>query len=262
MTWSELFLAPKISASFLRVWQRNFLQFRKTWMVSAVWILVEPLMYLGGFGFGLGAFVNNMNGLSFLEFFFPGLLCTTAMFVAFFEGTYSNYSKLTYQKIYSSIMMTRVSPEEIVFGEILWAASKAFLGVCGVTLVAAIFGLVDSPFIFVALPVLFIVSWLFSSIAMIITSFAKSYDSFIYGTSGFIIPMTLVGGVYFPNDQLPSVFQYFTYLLPLTHAVSAIRGLLVKGFSQEFAVHLGILLLMSWITMNIAIIRIRKKLLK
>ena len=262
MTWAELFKAPKVSAGFIKVWQRNFLQFRKTWMVSAVWIVLEPLMYLGGFGFGLGAFVNNMNGLSFLEFFFPGLLCTTAMFVAFFEGTYSNYSKLTYQKIYSSIMMTRVGPEEIVFGEILWAASKGFLGVCGVTVVAALFGLVDSPMIFVALPVLFLVSFLFSCIAMIVTSFAKSYDSFIYGTSGFIIPMTLVCGVYFPSEQLPTVLKYFTYLLPLTHAVGAVRGLLVKGFTQQFAIHLVILLGMSWVTMNIAMIRIRQRLLK
>ena len=262
MTWSELFRAPKVSASFIKVWQRNFLQFRKTWMVSAVWIVLEPLMYLGGFGFGLGAFVNNMNGLSFLEFFFPGLLCTTAMFVAFFEGTYSNYSKLTYQKIYSSIMMTRVGPEEIVFGEILWAASKGFLGVCGVTVVASAFGLVDSVLILVALPVLFLVSFLFSCIAMIVTSFAKSYDSFIYGTSGFIIPMTLLSGVYFPNEQLPAVLRYFTYLLPLTHAVAAVRGLLVKGVTQQFAVHIVILLLMSWITMNIAMIRIRQRLLK
>ncbi len=262
MTWAELFKAPKVSAGFIKVWQRNFLQFRKTWMVSAVWIVLEPLMYLGGFGFGLGAFVNNMNGLSFLEFFFPGLLCTTAMFVAFFEGTYSNYSKLTHQKIYSSIMMTRVGPEEIVFGEILWAASKGFLGVCGVTVVAALFGLVDSPMIFVALPVLFLVSFLFSCIAMIVTSFAKSYDSFIYGTSGFIIPMTLVCGVYFPSEQLPTVLKYFTYLLPLTHAVGAVRGLLVKGFTQQFAIHLVILLVMSWVTMNIAMIRIRQRLLK
>ena len=262
MTWSELFLAPKISAGFVRVWQRNFLQFRKTWMVSAVWIVIEPLMYLGGFGFGLGSFVNNINGLSFLEFFFPGLLCTTAMFVAFFEGTYSNYSKLTYQKIYSSIMMTRVGPEEIVFGEILWAASKGFLGVCGVTFVAALFGLVDSSLIFVALPVLFIVSWLFSCIAMIVTSFARSYDSFIYGTSGFIIPMTMISGVYFPNEQLPAMLKYFSYLLPLTHAVAAVRGLLAKGFTPQFWMHLTILVLMSWITMNIAINRLRKRLLK
>jgi lipooligosaccharide transport system permease protein len=262
MSWSEYLAAPQLNNGFIRVWQRNFLQFRKTWLVSAVWIVLEPLMYLGGFGYGLGAFVNNMNGLSFLEFFFPGLLCTTAMFVAFFEGTYSNYSKLTYQKIYSSIMMTRVGPEEIVFGEILWAASKGFAGVCGVTLVAAVFGLVDSMMIFAALPVLFVISWLFACIAMIVTSMARSYDSFIYGTSGFIIPMTLLCGVYFPNEHLPVVLRYLTYLLPLTHGVQAVRGLLTKGFTESFYIHFTILCFMSWVCMNIAIIRLRAKLLR
>lgn len=231
-------------------------------MVSAFWIVLEPLMYLVGIGYGLGAFVDSMEGLPFLEFFFPGLLCTTAMFVSFFEGTYGNYAKLNYQKIYSSIMMTRVGPDEIVFGEILWAATKGFVGVCGVALVASFFGLVDSWRIVAAMGVLFILSWLFSCIAMIITSYARSYDSFIYGTSGFVIPMSLLAGVYFPLEQFPVVIRYLTYLLPLTHGVQAVRLVLVKGFVDLFWLHLVVLIVLSWFTMNFAIVRIRHKLLK
>lgn len=253
---------PKLNSGFLKVWSRNFLHFRKNILVSIFWITLEPLMYLGGIGYGLGAFVNNMDGVSFLEFFFPGLLCTTAMFVPFFEGTYSNYSKLTYQKIYSSIMMTRVGPEEIVFGEILWSASKGFMGVCGVVLVASFFGLVGSFYILPVLFVLFVFSFLFASIAMIVTSFAKSYDSFIYGTSGFIIPMTLISGVYFPVENLPPIIKQLAYVLPLTHGVEAVRGLLVRGFSLSILIHVLVLLIMSWICMNIAIIRIRQRLLR
>jgi lipooligosaccharide transport system permease protein len=252
---------PKLNNGFTKVWGRNFLQFRKTWLVSLIWITIEPLMYLGGIGYGLGAFVNNIDGMSFQEFFFPGLLCTTAAFVPFFEGTYSNYSKLTYQKIYSSIMMTRVGPEEIVFGEILWCASKGFLGVCGVTLVASLFGLVTNWYILPALLVLFVMSFLFACIATIVTSFAKNYDSFIYGTSGFLIPMTLLAGVYFPVDHMPLAMKVISYALPLTHGVQAVRGLLTKGFTELLGVNVLVLLVMSWICMNVAIIRIRRRLL-
>ncbi|KHD88516.1 MAG: ABC transporter permease [Bdellovibrio sp. ArHS] len=262
MKFKEYFTMPKVNSGAFQVWSRNFLYFKKTWLVSLFWIVLEPVIYLGAMGFGLGAFVNNMGGMSYIEFFFPALLATTAMMVAFFEGTYANYSKLTHQKTYATIMLTRVGPEEIVAGELLWAATKGFLGVMGVTIVAMFFGLIDTYRIIFVLPVLFLLSGLFSCIGMILTSWARNYDSFIYSTSGLIVPMSLLSGTYFPLEQLPTALRYIAYLFPLTHAVAAVRTILHQGFNVWVLVHILILLLATWICMNISFVRIRKKLLK
>ena len=262
MKVKELFAIPQFNDGALKVWQRNFLYFKKTWLVSLFWIVLEPVIYLGAIGFGLGAFVNTMGGMSYIEFFFPALLCTTAMLVAFFEGTYGNYTKLTHQRTYATIMLTRVGPEEIVAGELLWAASKGFFGVLGVTVVAIFFGLIDTPKILLALPVLFLLSCLFSCIGMIFTSIARNYDSFIYSTSGLIVPMSLLSGTYFPLEQLPTTLRYVAYLFPLTHAVGAVRGILHDGNPLWISVHILVLLLATWICMNISFVRIRHKLLK
>lgn len=262
MKIKEFFAIPKFSEDALKVWSRNFLYFKKTWMVSVFWIVLEPVIYLGAIGFGLGAFVNNMGGMSYIEFFYPALLCTTAMMVSFFEGTYGNYTKLTHQKTYATIMMTRVGPDEIVAGELLWAASKGFFGVCGVTIVAALFGLIDTYRIVLALPMLFLLCALFSCIGMIFTSIARNYDSFIYSTSGLIVPMSLLSGTYFPLDQLPAGLRYLAYLFPLTHAVAVIRETIHVGLSLKGVGHLLILLIATWICMNVAFYRIRKKLLR
>lgn len=256
------FSVPSVNSGAFQVWSRNFLYFKKTWLVSVFWIVLEPVIYLGAMGFGLGAFVNNINGMSYIEFFFPALLATTAMMVSFFEGTYGNYTKLTHQKTYATIMLTRVGPEEIVAGELLWGASKGFFGVLGVTAVAGVFGLLDSYRIFLALPILFLMSALFSCIGMILTSVAKNYDSFIYSTSGFIVPMSLLSGTYFPLDQLPSGLRFIAYLFPLTHGVSAVRAVLHEGPTLIVGVHVLVLLLVTWICMNVSFIRIRNKLLK
>jgi len=263
MKLRQCFTIPKVNDGALAVWSRNFLYFKKTIMVSLFWIVLEPVIYLGAIGFGLGAFVSNMGGLSYIEFFFPALLCTTAMMVAFFEGTYGNYTKLTHQKTYATIMLTRVGPEEIVAGELLWAASKGFFGVIGVTIVALCFGLIDSYRILLVLPVLFLLSTLFSCIAMIATSVARSYDSFIYTTSGLIVPMSLLSGTYFPLDQLPTGLRYLSYLFPLTHGVAAVRGILHSGTNWLMVgIHIAVLAIASFICMNIAFYRIQKKLLK
>jgi ABC-type polysaccharide/polyol phosphate export systems, permease component len=262
MKFKDYFTTPQVNSGAFKVWSRNFLYFKKTWLVSVFWIVFEPVVYLGAIGFGLGSFVNSMGGMSYVEFFFPALLCTTAMMVSFFEGTYGNYTKLTHQKTYSTIMLTRVGPEEIVAGELMWAASKGFFGVMGVTLVAGVFGLIDTYRIILVLPVLFLISALFSCIGMIFTSLARNYDSFIYSTSGLIVPMSLLSGTYFPLEQLPPSLRYISYLFPLTHGVSAVRNILHNQDVGLALGHIAILLVATFICMNISFFRIRKKLLK
>jgi lipooligosaccharide transport system permease protein len=262
MKLKDYFSIPKFNDGAVKVWQRNFLYFKKTWLVSIFWIVLEPVIYLGAIGFGLGSFVSNIGGLSYIEFFFPALLCTTAMLVAFFEGTYGNYTKLTHQKTYATIMLTRVGPEEIVAGELLWASSKGFFGVMGVTVVAIFFGLIDSYKILLALPVLFLISAMFSCVGMIFTSIARNYDSFIYSTSGLIVPMSLLSGTYFPLEQLPTGLRYVAYLFPLTHGVAAVRGILHNGNVWWIVAHIFVLLIATWVCMNISFRRIRRKLLK
>lgn len=262
MKLGELFRPPRLTFSFIRVWERNFLYYRKTWIVQVLWTVIEPLMYLGAIGYGLGSYVSGMEGQSYVEFLFPGILCSTAMTVSFFEGTYGSFTKLTWQKTYSTIMLTRISPEEIVFGEVLWIATKGFISACGVALVAASLGLVDSWRIVPVLGVLFVVSWLFACLAMIVTTIVRNYDAFVYFTSGFIIPMSLISGVYFPVEQLPLGLQQATWVLPLTHAVKATREILGAGAPIPISIHVSVLFVLGWISMNIAVRRLRTKLLK
>lgn len=248
------------SDGFIKIWERNFYHFKKTWLVSIFWIVLEPLMYLGAIGYGLGSYVNSMEGQSFLEFYFPGLLASTAMMVAFFEGTYANYSKLTYQKLYATIILAPIGPEEIIVGELFWSSTKSFLSVLGVTLIASFFGLVDFARIGPAFLILFLSSWLFSSFAMLIVSYARNYDSFIFATSGFIIPMSLISGTYFPIDSLPIGLKILSYILPLAHSVRATRLILTGLWDYSILIHIGYLLLVGYILTKVSIRRISRRL--
>lgn len=258
---NKFFEKNGIQVGAVKVWQRNFLYFKKTWLVSLFWIVLEPTIYLGAIGFGLGAFVSNMGGMSYIEFFLPALLCSTAMMVAFFEGTYGSYTKLTHQKTYSTIMLSQVGPEEIVFGELLWSSCKSFFGVLGVVVVASFIGLIDSWRIFLAIPILFVVSWVFASFAMIMTSVAKNYDSFVYSTSGIIVPMSLLSGTYFPLEQLPSGLKLFAWVLPLTHGVHAVRTILSGSWNWIIIINVAYLVFLVFLFTRISIHRIGRRLL-
>lgn len=183
------------------------------------------------------------------------------MMVPFFEGTYANFTKLTHQKIYTSILLTPIEPDEIIYGELLWCATKGFFSACGVLLISIFFGLVHTWMVIPALLILFLTSWLFSCLAMVVTSLARNYDSFVYATSGFIIPMSLVAGTYFPVSHMPKVLQFLAYVLPLTHAVSLVRALINESFENIHYFNLAYLVFFTWIAMNLATKRIRKKLI-
>lgn len=246
---------------YQKVWGRNFYYFRKTWLVTAFWTVLEPLMYLGTFGFGVGSFINQVNGMAYVDFFFSGLLCSTAVLVSYFESTYTNYTKLTHQKLYSSWLLTPLDAREIILGEILWGATKGFIGALGVLLVSALFGLVRNWMFLPSLFVIAVVGFIFACVGMLFTSYAKNYDSFIFSTSGLLIPMTLISGTYFPIDSLPVLLKILTYALPLVHAVDIVRGLMMGSFKLIYLIQLAYLIGIAVFLFKFAAGRLEKKLI-
>jgi lipooligosaccharide transport system permease protein len=229
--------------------------------VSFFWILVEPTVIFGAIGFGVGSYINNVAGVSYIDFFFPALLCSTAMIVSFFESTYGNFSKLTYQQTYVTMILSPIEPSQIVAGEILWAATKGTLSSIGVALVALPLGVLESWRIFPAFFVIFISAFLFGSLGMLVTSMVKNYDSIIYPTSGLIVPMSMLSGTYFPIDQLPVALRFLVYGFPLTHSVALVRALVLNKMEWYQLSHLATLILFAVVFFQLANKRIFKKLI-
>lgn len=224
------------------VWYRNYLFFKKTILVSLFWTTLEPLMFLGALGYGFGHYISIIEGISFLEFYYAGLLCTTCMMVSYFESTYPNYSKLTYQQTYSSMLLTPITTTDIFFGEILWGATKGVIGSFGVFVIASFFGLYNLNY-FKILPVLFLLSLVFSAFGMIMISVAKNYDSFIFSTSGIIVPLSLISGTYFSLSEVSPVVKSFAYMFPLAHAVSFVRKVLYNHVVKIDFIHPAVIVL-------------------
>jgi lipooligosaccharide transport system permease protein len=201
-------------------------------------------MYLAAFGFGFGRYVPPIEGLPFIDFYFPGLLCSTAMMVCYFESTYPNYTKLTHQKTFQTILLTPLSAKDILFGEIFWAATKAMIGVLGVIFISIFLGLFSFKIIFI-LPILALLSIIFAAFGLIVVSLAKNYDSFVFSTSGFIIPLSLMSGTYFSLANMPQLIQWLAYAFPLSHAVQLVRHILYGQINLIDALHLVILVVYS-----------------
>jgi lipooligosaccharide transport system permease protein len=255
-----------ISRRFLRVWQRNFTVYRKSWKISFMPPLLEPMFYLLAFGVGLSALVGDVkyrgNPVSYVEFIAPALISINIMYNAFFETTYSSYVRMYYQKTFHAIMATPVSLEEIITGEIVWGATKSVIATTIMMIVISAFGLIQYPQGLMLIPLAFISGLAFGSLGMFFTGLVSTIDMFNLPIFLFVTPMFLFGGTFFPIDTLPLWAQKVAYLLPLTWLVDLSRSLTIGGPDSFPIMELVGLLLFCGILFPTSIIIMHRRLIK
>ncbi|RQD83844.1 MAG: ABC transporter permease, partial [Methanocalculus sp. MSAO_Arc2] len=110
----------EISRGSLAVWRRNLDAFIKTYRVNFIPPFLEPVLYLLALGYGVGALVQDIDGIAYPVFIAPALVSISVMYSAFFECTYSSYVRMYYQKTFDAMVATPLSIEDVITGEILW----------------------------------------------------------------------------------------------------------------------------------------------
>lgn len=224
---------PQLTHRVWSVWRRNLDVFTKTIYVNFFPSIFEPILYLFAFGFGLGGFIQNIEGVtSYVQFLAPALVAIAVMTGSFFECTYSSFVRMYYQKTFDAIIATPVSVEEVIGGEIFWGATRATINalvVLAVVLVAMIvLGLPFSPLFLFMIPLAFVGGLMFAGIAMCFTAIAPNIDFFNYPSFLLVTPMTFLSNTFFPLSSLPAVGQYVVLaVLPLTHVVNITRTLVL-----------------------------------
>jgi len=241
------------------VWRRNFLVWRKLVIASVLTNLADPLILLFGLGYGLGALLPSMEGMSYIAFFAAGTLCSATMFTASFESMFSGFARMHGQKTWDSILYAPLTIDDVVTGEIIWAASKAWLSGATILAVAAVFGLAASPLVVLTLPVAFLVGLAFASVGLIMCVLAKNWDFFSFYMTLIMTPMTMISGVFFPVEQLPRPVLVFAQVLPLYHGVELVRPLVAGHVPTNIALHVLVLLAYAAAGTAIAIMFARRR---
>jgi lipooligosaccharide transport system permease protein len=256
------FALPSMSLRFVPVWRRNLLVWRKLAGASILGNLADPLIYVLGLGYGLGSMLPQVGGVPYIAFLAAGMVCSSTMLAATFEAMYSAFSRMHVQRTWDAIMMAPLDLDDVVLAELVWAASKSALS--GATILAVIWllGLSHSLLSLLVLLVVPLVGLAFGALALTMTALARSYDFFTYYFTLVVTPMNLLGGVFFPVEQLPPAFQAVAALLPLTHAVALTRPLLLGEIPEHIVLHLVVLLAYTVAGFYAASVLFRRRLLK
>lgn len=255
-----------LSKRFLHVWYRNYTVYRKTWKISFIPPLLEPLFYLLAFGVGLSALVGEVgfqgNRVSYVAFIAPALVAVATMYNAFFETTYASFVRMFYQKTFDAMLATPLTLNEIIFGEILWGATKSVIAAAIMLAVISLFTLVQYPHGLLVLPLALLGGMAFGAIGMFFTGIVPNIEVFNLPIFLFITPMFLFSGTFFPIETLPLWAQTVAAFLPLTHLVILTRSLCFGVLEWKLLWSLAYLMVFSLFWLPLALAKMNKRLVK
>jgi lipooligosaccharide transport system permease protein len=249
----------------LRLVERNLYVYRHGWMVILSGFF-EPLFYLLGVGFGVGALVGSVLGpdgtkIPYQLFVAPALLASASMNGALNESTFNFFFKLNYDKTFAAILATPLSSGDIAVGELTWALIRGGLYAIGFMAVMIVFGLAVSPWVVFAVPAALLVGLAFGAVGMAATSFMKTWQDFDL-IQLVVLPLFLFSGTFYPIETYPEAIRWIVQVTPLYQGVDLIRSLAVGAISPVLLVHVAYLLAMGAIGLFVVSRRIDRLLLQ
>jgi len=207
-----------------RVWQRHWMVYTKLYKTSFALNFAEPALYLVAMGLGLGSFVKDIHGQPYINYIAPGIIASSSVFAAVYECTYGTYIRMTFQKTFDAILATPVNLDDLVAGELIWGATKSVIFGITIMIVVALFGLVDSLFIILVIPLIFLGGLIFAELSVVFCAIVPGIDSFSYFYTLFMTPLFLFSGIFFPLDTMPKLVADLAWFTPLYHLVNVCRA--------------------------------------
>lgn len=195
---------------------------RRHWLRTLATSLVNPLLYLLAFGYGLGRGIS-FGGYSYLEFVIPGIIALTAMTSSFKgAGMKLNVDRLFY-KCFDECLMSPISLFSLVIGKTLIGVVRGLIS----STALLIMGFIISPILIITplfILVLIISCFVFAFFGVLVALLAKSHQDMSSFSSLVLLPMTFLSGTFFSLSQLPEALKVVLYLLPLTHSSQCLRA--------------------------------------
>lgn len=248
-----------------RLLERNVTRYRRAWVVI-ISGFAEPVLYLFGIGFGVGALVGSVvtqdgRHLSYAAFVAPALMASSTMNGAIYETGFNFFYKLKYMKLYDGILATPLGIIDIALGEMAWAIVRGNLYALGFIVVMVAFGLVSSPWAVLALPAALLTGLAFAALGTAVTTFVRKWQDFDLVLT-VLIPLFLFSGTFYPLDVYPAAIRVLVEFTPLYHGVHLIRALTTGTPAPSLLLDVAYLVALSVAALWLATVRLHRLLLR
>jgi len=202
-------------------------------------VTITPVLFTLMFTYMFGGAIAGSTG-DYLQFILPGILVMSVLFTTVYSGVALN-TDLTKGVVdrFRSLPIWRPAP---LVGAVLGDSIRYVLAASIVVLLGVILGFrpeagIGGALLAILLVVVFAfsLSWVFTAVGMVL----RSPNAVLNGGFMVLFPLTFLSNTFVEPSTLPSALEAFVDVNPISHLVTASRGLMDGTASAE---ELGIVL--------------------
>ena len=236
------------------------LTFREVGRFFAVWRqtivpgLISSILYILIFGFTLEKRIDNINGIPYTLFILPGLIMMNALT----NATSNSSSSMLQMKLLGQlpdILQAPLSSFEISMAYIIGGTVRGTINGILILLVGVALGdmVVVSPV--KTLLFIFLVSWAFSSIGLLLGQLSESWDQLATMQNFILTPLSFLGGIFYSIKMLPDWAQSLSLFNPIYYMINGLR-FTILGISDSNPSHSFIIAILMTVVFTTASIKL------
>lgn len=211
--------------------------------------VISAALYIFIFGMVIGSRIEEIVGVPYITFVFPGILMLSIVNAAFGSASFSLFF-MRFSRAIEEILIAPFSYIEMIIGFISGAIFRAILVACLILVVGLAFGAVTliSPFWFFFYVI--IIGIIFALLGILVGLWAENPEQLQMLNTFVITPLTYLGGIFYSITMLPDAAASLTRLNPLFYFADGIRGSMIgvheadTTFGVSFSLVLTIALLL------------------
>lgn len=209
--------------------------------------LVSPVMsatlYIFIFGQIIGTKIDEIIGVPYITFVFPGILMLSVINAAFASSSSSLYFARFIHSI-DEILVAPFSYLEMIFGFMLGSMMR---GVMVAVLIMGVGVLFDAVTLKDPLGFLFYIvaiSGIFSLLGMFTALWAQGFEQLSSLNTFIITPLTYLGGIFYSITMLPAFAATLTKFNPFFYFVDGIRSSMIGVSEADTGIGLALTLVL------------------
>ena len=206
---------------FYTLSSREVMRFFSVWKQTIIPGVVTTLLYIFVFGVALENRISEIDGVSYKIYILPGLL----MMNVITNATANAASSMLQMKLLQTLpelLITPLSSLELSLSFIIGGAVRGFVNGALILLICWLAGMPINNLFFTLLSI-FLVSWSFASLGLLIGQLSDSWDQLALIQNFVITPFSFLGGIFYSIKMLPVWAMNISLVNPIFYAISTLR---------------------------------------
>ncbi len=184
--------------------------------------LISSGLYILIFGFTLEQRIREIDGVPYTLFILPGLIMMNTLTNASSNASSSMLQMKLLQQL-PDILTAPLSSLELSLAYIIGGTVRGMVNGILVLLLGVL--LIDMPVQqpMATLGFIFLVSWAFSSMGLLLGQLADTWDQLAMMQNFFLTPLSFLGGIFYSIHMLPDWAQQLSLVNPIYYMINGIR---------------------------------------